>query len=186
MAHLNLFFDYSYLTYLIDLFYSRRYGYLDETALLPPMNHRETSLPKPQYWHAIFDALPLPTFIVDEDVRILNFNAEAEKLLGVAPKSSLRRRGGEVLHCIYAETAGCGKSKPCNNCLIRNSVKDAVHGLNTRRKLHQTELRSSRGAVPVSLFVTTSLLPETTPPQILLVLENVTETIRLHNQHRSP
>ena len=186
MAHFNLFFDFIYLTYLIDLLYSCRYGYLDETASPPPMNHGETSHPNGQHWQAIFDALPLPTFIVDEDVRILSFNAEAEKLLGIAPKSSLRRRGGEVLHCIYAETAGCGKSKLCNNCLIRNSIKDAVHGLNTRRKLHQAELRGSRGAVPVSLFVTTSLLPETTPPQVLLVLENVTETIRLHNQHRSP
>jgi len=150
------------------------------------MNLRETNHPEAQYWHAIVEALPLPAFIVDEDVRILNFNAEAGKLLGVAPKSSLRRRGGEVLHCIYAETAGCGKSKLCKTCLIRNSVKDAVHGLDTRRKLHQAELRGSRGAVPVSLFVTTSLLLETAPPQVLLVLENVTETIRLHNQHHSP
>ena len=150
------------------------------------MNPRETNPHEAQYWHAIFEALPLPAFIVDEDVRILNFNAEAGKLLGVAPKSSLRRRGGEVLHCIYAEAAGCGKSKPCKTCLIRNSVKDAVHGLDTRRKLHQAELRGSRGAMPVSLFVTTSLLPETAPPQVLLVLENVTETIRLHNQHHGP
>jgi PAS domain-containing protein len=151
-----------------------------------PMDSRETNKQKPQYWRAIFDALPLAAFIVDEDVRVLNFNAEAEKLLGSAPKSSLRRRGGEVLHCVYAETVGCGKSKPCQNCIIRNSVKDAIQGLDTHRKFYQAELRGSRGPVPISLLVTASRLPDTAPPQALLILENVAETVRLYNQHRRP
>ncbi|MEI7808477.1 MAG: PAS domain-containing protein [Verrucomicrobiota bacterium] len=136
-------------------------------------------------WRVIFDALPLPAFIVDEDVRILDFNPAAEKLLGFAPKSALRRRGGEVFHCVQVGKAGCGKSKSCKNCAIRNSVADAIKGLNTRRKFCQPELRDSRGVVLVSLFVTASLLPETSPPQALLVLEDVAETVRIYNAHRS-
>ena len=151
----------------------------------PPMNSRETNKQKAQYWRAIFDALPLPAFIVDEDLRVLDFNAEAEKLLGAAPKSALRRRGGEVLHCVYAESVGCGKSKPCKSCIIRNSVKAAIEGLDTRRKFYQAELRGSRGPVPVSLLVTASRLPDTATPQALIILENVAETVRLYNQHRS-
>jgi PAS domain-containing protein len=156
-------------------------------AIKPPplMNFRETNKQKAQYWRAIFDALPLPAFIVDEDLRVLDFNAEAEKLLGAAPKSALRRRGGEVLHCVYAESVGCGKSKPCKSCIIRNSVKDAIGGLDTRRKYHQAELRGSRGSVPISLLVTASRLPDTATPQALIILENVAETVRLYNQHRS-
>lgn len=138
-----------------------------------------------QYWRAIFDALPQPAFIVDEDMRILNFNAEAEKLLGTAPKSSLWRRGGDVLHCIYAEQVGCGQARPCKNCIIRNSVKDAVGGLDTHRKFYQAELRTSRGAMSVNLFVTAHRLPGTAAPQALLILENVGETVRLYNQQRS-
>ncbi len=149
------------------------------------MNFRETNKQKAQYWRAIFDALPLPAFIVDEDLRVLDFNAEAEKLLGAAPKSALRRRGGEVLHCVYAESVGCGKSKPCKSCIIRNSVKAAIEGLDTRRKFYQAELRGSRGPVPVSLLVTASRLPDTATPQALIILENVAETVRLYNQHRS-
>ena len=149
------------------------------------MNFRETNKQKAQYWRAIFDALPLPAFIVDEDLRVLDFNAEAEKLLGAAPKSALRRRGGEVLHCVYAESVGCGKSKPCKSCIIRNSVKDAIGGLDTRRKYHQAELRGSRSSVPISLLVTASRLPDTATPQALIILENVAETVRLYNQHRS-
>ena len=142
--------------------------------------------PKAQFWQTIFDALPLPAFIVDEDVRVLDFNAEAEKLLGSAPKSALRRRGGEVLHCVYAESVGCGKSKPCKNCIIRNSVKAAIEGLDTHRKFYQAELRGSRGPVPISLLVTASRLPDTAPPQALLILENVAETVRLYQQNRRP
>ena len=149
------------------------------------MNFMETGNFPSNRWRVIFDALPLPAFIVDEDVRIMDFNTAAEKLLGFAPKSALRRRGGEVFHCVQAGKAGCGKSKPCKNCAIRNSVADAIKGLNTRRKFCQPELRDSRGVVPVSLFVTTSLLPETSPLQALLVLEDVAETVRIYNSHRS-
>jgi len=139
-----------------------------------------------QFSRAIFDALPLAAFIVDEDVRILDFNTEAEKLLGTVPKSSLWRRGGEVLHCVYAERLGCGQSKPCKNCIIRNSVKDAIGGLNTRRKFYQAELRGNCGSLSVKLFVTARRLPDTATPQALLILENVGETVRLLNQQLGP
>ena len=135
---------------------------------------------------AVFEAVPLPSFIVDEDLRILDFNAAAEAFLGFAPRSSLHRRGGEVLHCVYAGTIGCGKSKLCQKCVIRNSVKSAVAGTGVSRKFHQAELRSSRGVVPVSLLVTASLLPGTETPQLLLVLENVAETARLYQRHLGP
>lgn len=150
------------------------------------MTFEETGEPKEQFWRAIFDALPLPAFIVDEDVHILGFNAEAEKLLGPAPKSSLWRRGGEVLHCVYAERLGCGHAKPCKNCIIRNSVQDAIKGLNTHRKYFQADLRGNRGVHTLNLFVTAHLLPDTAPPQALLILENAGETVRLYHQLVGP
>jgi PAS domain-containing protein len=148
------------------------------------MDLTETS--HPQLWRAFFDALPLPAFIVDEDVHILDFNTEAEKLLGPAPKSSLWRRGGDVLHCVYAEKLGCGHAKPCKNCLIRNSVKDALAGLDTHRKFFQAELRGVRGAYTLNLFVTARRLPDTPAPQALLILENVEDTVRLYRQQSGP
>jgi PAS domain-containing protein len=143
----------------------------------------EANEPKERMWRVIFDAIPLPAFIVDEDIRILDFNPAAEDLLGPSPKSSLRRRGGEVFNCVHSTKAGCGKSKACQKCVIRNSVKDAVNGLNTRRKFCQPELRDSRAVVPVSFFVTASRLPETEPPLALLILENVAETVRLYKRN---
>ncbi len=146
------------------------------------MNNHEND-ESPHFGRAVFNALPLPAFIVDDDVRILAYNAAAEKLLGVAPKSSLRRRGGEVLHCLCAGPLGCGQAKPCKNCIIRNSVKDAISGRNTRRKFYELSLRGSRGVTPVSLLVTANLLPESQPPQVLLILENMAETAQLYRRH---
>jgi PAS domain-containing protein len=144
----------------------------------------KTSASTTSLWRAVFDALPLPAFIVDDDVHILDYNNEAEKLLGAAPKSSLWRHGGDVLHCVYAERLGCGQSKPCKNCLIRNSVKDAIGGLDTRRRFYLAELRGNRGFVSASLFITARRLPEATTPQAVLILENVGETLRLYRQHQ--
>lgn len=150
------------------------------------MIFQTTSEPGAKYWRAIFDALPQPSFIVDEDMRILDYNVAAEGLLGQAPRSALHRRGGEVLHCVYAEKLGCGKSKPCQDCIIRTSVQNAINGLGTRRKFYEAELRGSRGVVPVNLLVTAALLPDTSPPKALLVLENVAETVRLYKRHAGP
>ena len=55
----------------------------------------------------LFDAMPMPVFVVDEDVRILECNAAATRLFGPDKQAVLKRRGGEVLHCVNAaEGAG--------------------------------------------------------------------------------
>jgi PAS domain-containing protein len=134
-------------------------------------------------WRTVFDAIPHPAFIMDEDTRVRNFNVEAEKLLGTNPKSALWQRGGEALHCIYADQLGCGKSPACRHCVIRTSVRDAFSGLTTRRKYFEAELRSNRGHTRVSMFVSVQLLPDTQIPQVLVILENLKETLRLYKQH---
>jgi PAS domain-containing protein len=146
-------------------------------------NHFETSETSDRLWRVIFDAIPHPAFIMDEDIRVRNFNVEAEKLLGATPKSALWQRGGEALHCIYAGKLGCGKSPACRRCAIRTSVKGAFSGLTTRRKYFEAELRSNRGRTLVSMFVSVQLLPDTQIPQVLVILENLKETLRLYKQH---
>jgi PAS domain-containing protein len=147
------------------------------------MHHLKTIEASDQLWRTIFDAIPHPAFIMDEDMRVRNFNVEAEKLLGANPKSALWQRGGEALHCIYAGQLGCGKSPACQHCAIRTCVKDAFSGLTTRRKYFEAELRSNRGRTPVSMFVSVQLLPDTQIPQVLIILENLKETLRLYKQH---
>lgn len=137
------------------------------------MNGTMTNEQRAQYFRAIFDAIPQPTFIVDADVAIRNFNTAAESFLGAEPAASLHRRGGEVLHCLNARAHGCGRSAACKNCVIRGSVKKALAGLNTCREWHHAQLGRGEQILAVDLLVTTSLLPYTASPEVLLILEDV-------------
>lgn len=131
-----------------------------------------------QYFRAIFDAIPLPAFIVDADVRIQDFNSAAEQLLGPYPAEALSCRGGDALHCIHSEAHGCGHGERCPDCVIRNSVSKAVSGKSVLRELHWAQFRTESGTVPLNLLVTTSLLPYMDPPRALLVLEDVTARVK--------
>ena len=134
---------------------------------------------KRNYLRAIFDAIPLPTFIVDEDVRIHDCNAAGGQLLGPEPHLALHRRGGDVLHCIHSKAKGCGQSEPCEDCVIRNSVKRAFAGGGTHRQTHKAELRSGGNTVVIDLLVTTTRLPDPEAPRALLILEDVSELLTL-------
>ena len=50
----------------------------------------------------LFDAMPMPVFVVDKDVCIFDYNAAAARLLGKDKKLVIRRRGGEVLNCVHS------------------------------------------------------------------------------------
>ena len=143
------------------------------------MNHAATDEFKAQYLRAVFDSIPHPAFIVDEDVRILDFNLAAEPFLGPEPASALHQRGGEALHCLHAGPQGCGKAAHCRDCIIRNSVRKALAGMGVSRELHRAELRTGEGVAPIELLVTTGLLPYTNTPCAMLILEDLSATLAL-------
>ena len=78
----------------------------------------------------LFDAMPLPVFVVDEDVHIMECNAAATRLFGPDKQMILKRRGGEVLHCVNAKKVpeGCGHAPACHDCPVRNAVQAAARG----------------------------------------------------------
>lgn len=153
------------------------------------MNCAETDECRIQYLRAVFDAIPQPAFVVDGDVRILDFNAAAELFLGEEPASALHQRGGEAFHCIHAQPQGCGRTEFCKGCVIRNSVNKALSGKGVCRELHLAELRAGRRIEPIDLLVTTSLLPYTSTPRVLLILEDIRAILNMRphlRQSRRP
>src|SRR5579862_9494095 len=122
------------------------------------MTCQELQERKAQYLRAIFDAIPLPAFIVDGDVRIHDFNTAAEPLLGSEPATALHLRGGEAIHCIHSEPNGCGHGAICKHCVIRASVSRAMEARSTCRERHCAELRTSAGRRPIKLLITATLL----------------------------
>jgi hypothetical protein len=139
----------------------------------------QNDLEKQRYWRSIFDTIPLPTFVVDEDVRIQDYNTAAALLLGPEPELALHSLGGEALHCFQAEAKGCGRSEPCRDCVIRNSVRIAISGKVTHRETHRVELLSQGKTVVIDLLVTATPLPDAAGPRVLLLLEDISELLTL-------
>jgi hypothetical protein len=135
------------------------------------------------FMKAVIDAFPSPLFVVDEDVRILEYNKAAEAMLDENKTLTLRKKGGDALHCIHAlETPdGCGRAPSCADCVIRNSVNEAFQDRSVVRKKTQAELVNAGTVNKIYLLVTASPFSYETERLVLLVLEDMTETISLRN-----
>ena len=134
-----------------------------------------------QYLRAVFDIMPLPAFIVREDVLVQDFNKAAARFLGPSPELALERRGGEALHCLHAKGKECGRSAPCQDCVIRQCVNRALGGSATHRQLHRAELEGEEGSKRIDLLVSALPLPGNDVPQALLVLEDVGDLLALRD-----
>lgn len=82
------------------------------------------------YYRAVLDALPFVIFIVDDDVRIQDFNRTAVKVFYLQRPLILNEKGGDVLQCIHANDSpeGCGNGPLCNTCIVRNTVEKSLEG----------------------------------------------------------
>lgn len=127
---------------------------------------------------AVLDAFPSPVFIVDRDVRIVEHNAAAGKLMDTA---EIRPRGGDALHCLYATESpgGCGAGEACRTCVVRNSVGNAFAGSGARRRTQRMRLIRGGRTVEAYVLVTTAPITYAGADYVLLVLEDITELITL-------
>ena len=139
------------------------------------MNRLPVQFLEQGFHRVLFDAIPLPVFVVDEGMCIFDYNAAAARLLGKGKRLVLRHRGGEVLNCIHAaETPeGCGRAPACRDCVVRKSVRAAARGRRVTRQLAQMEL--ARNGKTISLKLQVSCQPFTYGRSsfILLVLEGL-------------
>jgi PAS domain-containing protein len=129
----------------------------------------------------IFDALPIPSFVVDDDVRVLDLNTAASQFCGQIGEAVLRRRSGHVLHCIHSSDVpeGCGRGPACKSCVIRNSVTASLHGKTVSRRrmsLHAAEGLNDR---ELQILVTACPLEQSDGPRALLMLEDITSLATL-------
>ncbi|MCE5341901.1 MAG: PAS domain S-box protein [Planctomycetaceae bacterium] len=91
---------------------------------------------------AIFNAAPVGMLLLNEKAEVTQINGVVEKLIG---QYHLGDQPGDLLGCIHSfETPeGCGHSRSCPKCSIRNSI---VKALNLDRPSHCEE-------VPTTLLV---------------------------------
>ena len=127
------------------------------------------------FHRVLFNAMPLPVFVVDEDVCILEYNAAAARLLKKDKRLIIGRRCGEVLRCLHSQDVpdGCGRAPACRNCLVRRAVRTAARGRRiTRRKAEMVLVRNGKRA---KVAVRVSCQPFTYGRRsfILLILEGL-------------
>ncbi|MBW2096511.1 MAG: PAS domain-containing protein [Deltaproteobacteria bacterium] len=133
------------------------------------------------YLELILDMSPVMLFVVDRDVRILDANEAAEKVVEKTEDSTIGNPCGDVIRCVNALQAegGCGTSKFCPDCVIRNSVLDAFKGKKITRKYQAMRLKDEKGERPFHVQVSTTPIEVEGEKLVLLTLEDVTELYEL-------
>jgi hypothetical protein len=127
----------------------------------------------------IFDTIPFMTFIVDDDVRFLFWNTAGAPLIG--GENALRRRGGEVLHCIHSTDSpeGCGKGEYCKSCILRNSVNDAFRENKVYRRKAIMDLVQNEKHTELPLLITAAPFIYENQSLCLLMIEEISELIQM-------
>ncbi len=130
----------------------------------------------------VFDALPSIVFIVDDDVKIQEFNAAASALMAVERATVLKQRAGEILHCIHSRDVkeGCGRGPFCKNCIIRNSVTEAFVGNRVVRRRTRIELFRDMNKIEIYALISASPFSFQGRSLVLLVIEDISEIAELY------
>lgn len=128
-------------------------------------------------YRSILNAIPSPVFIVDDDVQIADLNGVASAMSGGEMVAVLKRRGGEVLHCLHSTDVeeGCGRAPFCKRCVIRNSVKTCLAGQAVSRARMKMDFLPGSGRKAMDLLITASPMPGGGEPMALLIIEDITE-----------
>lgn len=141
----------------------------------------ETFIANNRYLRNVLDSIPFLVFILDTDLRIMDANSTARKLLGKELDLILKRLCGEVLHCIheFESFEYCGHTEFCKDCVLREAVTESSRTMTTfRQKCKMIHLKNGKDQV-VDYSVTASPIKYRDRTLILMVLEDITELLAL-------
>lgn len=132
---------------------------------------------------SVFDELPSRIFVVDGDVRIQEYNSAAAELLSADRSTILQRPSGDVLNCIHTMdvSTGCGRGPFCKNCVIRNSVTEALDGRRIVRRRTRLEIKQAGSAVEIYALISASPFQFKNKPFVLLVIEDISDLAVVQN-----
>ena len=130
-----------------------------------------------QFFKTVFDTLPVPAFIVDNDIRIHEYNAAAVALFDMEPDRPIRMGNGAALNCINANatSSGCGGGEACKACALRNAVQQAFQGNPVFKAKHGMQVTRGGHIETMRLLITTAPLAHNGKTYVLLTLEDISE-----------
>jgi PAS domain-containing protein len=141
--------------------------FLEEVAVVPQAQHGD-AIPT-----TVFDALPFPAWIVDDDMRLVAVNRASIRLLGEESDAVLRQRGGEFLHCVNS-AGGCGRSTKCPDCVLRGAARFAVAGSQPTRQRARMEVVDHDTVREMHALITASPVVYEGANRVLLCIEDLT------------
>lgn len=121
--------------------------------------------------------MPCPVFVVEEDVRILDFNTAAAQVLERKPQDVRHQRAGHALHCLHSQETpeGCGHAPACATCPIRGAVNMALRGEHPpRQKVRLIQARPD-GSEESFFLITVAPLQVDQVALALVILEDIQE-----------
>lgn len=131
----------------------------------------------------ILDAIPAFVFAVDEDVRIIEYNAAAAALLVNNRSAAVNTKAGDALHCIHSHEVpeGCGHADICKECVIRNSVGMAFRGDRVSRQRARIEISTDGTTAEIFAVITASPFVLDGRKLVLLLIEDISELIAIQD-----
>jgi PAS domain S-box-containing protein len=77
---------------------------------------------------AIFNSSPIVMLVLDEETTIVRANRAAAQFAGKTAEELCGKRPGEALGCCHSteDPCGCGFSRSCMNCSLRNAIKRVI------------------------------------------------------------
>ncbi len=138
---------------------------------------------KSAFYRTVLDSIPLMIFIVDDDVRCIDFNRTAETSLPLDRLKVLGLRGGDFLHCLHShdDARGCGRGPECKHCVIRDSVKESRLGNAVIRKRTLFEYEIGGKTRSMEILVTANAMEFGDRLLTILVLEDISEMTKLRD-----
>lgn len=132
-----------------------------------------------RYIHAVTNALPLPIFVIDQQMQVLDANEAGARLQGDG--ETLARLCGEALHCInHTEQGGCGSTRNCDDCVVQSAVRRALAGERVvRLRSEMTVVQPDGARRGAHYLVTASPFVHAGGAYALVVLEDVSELVQL-------
>ncbi len=120
----------------------------------------------------VFDALPLPAFVVDHDFHVVDFNWAGARLLDRVPFAVLRLRGGDRLECVHSVESAGGAAAPCEDCIVKNFVRQAFSQTESTRNTGRLRLTSEGRIDDVDFLITVAPIPDESEQLALLLLDD--------------
>lgn len=129
----------------------------------------------------LIDAIPWPVFVVEEDVRIVDVNTAGQSMLHPGDGPVFRQRAGEALGCIHATDSpeGCGRGPFCPDCVVRNSVNEALDGIRVVRRQAAMQLVANGKTEEIRALVTAAPFAFQEHKLAMLILEDISELVAL-------